>query len=512
MFLLLVLIICVFAFSGKDKITSAPVRDGRYVIASTSCGPVEGIREDKAFAFRGIPFAIPPIGEDRWRPAQRIEQMEDCWNGTLLAHSMALPCLQLSANGSIVGEEDCLKLDVVTPHVRYDSPLPVVVLIGADTLTGESPNVLRPSDQYARSRDIVFVRPNFRLGVFGFLTSAQLTNSTHPPTSGNYALSDIIAVLEWVHTNIVHFGGDKDAITVVGHRAGATLVTALLTSPKASNLFARAWLSSGSAVFPGKALEESERDSQNFVKAIKCLNSDCMRQREAKTIIDNVPDTWYRLWSDLPLANETTNNRHEWLALDGEILIEPPLEAWKRLDGKKPKIVIGTTAQEAHSDHLYFKHANWTEERVREHIEKSVIGSKGLTDEALKLYNATYKGLVSIISDIRTVCPLLTLARQQPAVPFYVVTHGFGELGIANVDADIQAILGRINAGPVETRRYMSAIQQLFFNFVSHGDVKQYDPRRRVFDVGQDALSVENYPKCDFWIKNDIVPRYARLD
>lgn len=86
--------------------------------------------EDSAFAFRGIPYAVPPVGSLRWTPASPMNSLSKCWNGTFEAHNATRPCWQSYTNGTIDGDEDCLTLDVVTPHVRYDNPLPVVVLIG----------------------------------------------------------------------------------------------------------------------------------------------------------------------------------------------------------------------------------------------------------------------------------------------------------------------------------------------------------------------------------------------
>lgn len=97
-------------------------------------------------------------------------------------------------------------------------------------MSGGSTDKLRPSARYARSRDVVFVRPNFRVGVLGFLAAEILTKSVHPPTSGNYGLSDILAALDWVQMNIRHFGGDPEQVTLLGHKSGATLVTLLATS------------------------------------------------------------------------------------------------------------------------------------------------------------------------------------------------------------------------------------------------------------------------------------------
>lgn len=195
-FLLLVGLIFAFTFLGNAKQTQiAPIRDGK-VQAVTSCGPVEGLVEDSAVAFRGVPYAKPPVDSMRFEPAEVIDNIEFCWNGTLKAHNSTAECLQVT-NGEIQGAEDCLKLDIVTPEVRYINLLPVVVLVGANDYLGGSPGILRPSARYARSRDVVFVRPRFRMNAFGFLALEALSNSSNVPSSGNYALTDIIAALEW---------------------------------------------------------------------------------------------------------------------------------------------------------------------------------------------------------------------------------------------------------------------------------------------------------------------------
>jgi carboxylesterase type B len=505
-----VAIIIAFTFIGKSELKEPPLRDGKFIEAVTSCGNVEGVLEDGAFAFRGIPYALSPTGENRWKPSSLIESLDDCWNGTFQAHNSTDVCLQQSINGT-EGIEDCLTLDVVTPHVRYDNALPVVVLIGAETLNGDSPSKMRPSTRYARSRDVIFVRPNFRLGVFGFLALDTLSKAAHPPSSGNYGLSDIITCLKWVQLNIAHFGGDPKQVTLFGHRAGATLVHVLSSIKLSKNLFARAWITSSSANFPGRPLSESEKANIEYLGAVGCEDAECLRGKEPEELIKAVPDTWQRTWPDLPAVDENTTARHEWLVLDGNILQQHASDTWDKQVGP-PKLVIGTTAHEAHSEKLFLKYKEWTPEVVKQHLTDSRIGQLGLVDEVLTLYNATYQGLVQIISDIRTVCPLLSNARNQLSAPFYVVTQTGGELSLADVNDDVQAIFGRYEPKTPEQRRYVSAIQQLFYHYVSHGELKQADGRRRVIEVGQDALTVETYPNCDFWIQKDIVPRYARLD
>ncbi|KAF2880218.1 hypothetical protein ILUMI_25954 [Ignelater luminosus] len=512
-FLLLLIIIVIVIIPGEPSY-SVPIRDGRYVETITSCGKVEGVLEDGAVAFRGIPYARPPIGELRFKAAQPLNSLSYCWNDTtpLLTHNETDYCLQTYGNGTIAGSEDCLTLDVVTPYVRYDTPLPVVVMIGSESLIGGSPGKMRPSARYARSRDVIFVRPNFRLGVLGFLALNTLSQNVHPPTSGNYGLSDIIAALQWVQYNIQHFGGDSSAVTLFGHRAGATLVTALTTTPGAENLFARAWAASGGAIFPGKTLFESEIANKNYLSTVQCTNAECLLNADATFLVNSVTDTWRKPQPDLPSKTEEPDKRHEWMVLDGKFLKEHPGKKWADEAGLPVKLVLGTTAHACDSEKLYLKYREWTRELIKRHIRDSKLGQMNLTDDILKLYPNTYQGLSAMVSDIRTVCPLLAVSTQMRNVPFYIVTQTRGELDIADVDSDVDAILGRYEPKTVEQRRYVSAIQQLFYYYVWHGKIPQAQSSNKILIIGQDVVSAANYSHCEFWINKDIVPRYAQLD
>lgn len=119
-FFFLVLLIVLFTFTATPKLpSSAPVKDGR-VLATTSCGIVEGLMEEhSAIAFRGIPYAKPPTGERRFSFAEQIDDIKYCWNGTLEAHNATASCLQQQGDGTISGDENCLTLDIITPEVSF---------------------------------------------------------------------------------------------------------------------------------------------------------------------------------------------------------------------------------------------------------------------------------------------------------------------------------------------------------------------------------------------------------
>lgn len=469
--------------------------------------------EDSAFAFRGIPYARPPVGDLRFKFAQPLNRQEYCYNGTFLAHNATEHCLQIHSNGTVTGVEDCLTLDVVTPKVRYDNPLPVIVLIGAESLMGGSPGKMRPSARYSRSKDVVFVRPNFRLGALGFLAVEELTNSNSPKSSGNYGLSDILEALKWVQLNIVHFGGDNSSVTLFGHKAGASLVTALATTKDAKKYFARAWATSGGAIYPTKSLGESEQENKSFLDAVNCKDVVCLRALDAEKLVTAVEDTWRKPQPDLPTSTEDPSKRHEWLVMDGVILREHPAVVWSREEDLPVKLVLGTTAHSGASDKLLMKHTNWTEDLVKKHIADSFLGAKNLSERALSLYSSNYQGLSAMISDIRTVCPLYEISTKMHKVPFYVVTQPRGLQNISDIDSDIDAILGRYEPKTPEQRRYVSAMQGLFYHYVWHGSIEHgTSPGNKVLIVGQDVLPNATYTHCEFWITKNIALPYAALD
>ncbi|XP_045526166.1 neurotactin [Pieris brassicae] len=497
-----------------------PLRLGKFITTQTTCGLVEGLLDEGVYKFYGIPYASPPIDERRFSYAQPLNNLSLCWNDTLRALEPTPRCMQFLENRTIIGEEDCLTLDVVTPHVRYDSPLPVVVLIGANTLAG-GVSPARPSALYARTKEVVFVRPNFRLGSFGFLALDIISKSRYPETSGNYALSDLVVALQWIKYNIKHFGGDAESVTLLGHRAGATLTAALTTSKKAQKLFSRVWLSSASVIFPGEALELSERNNEEFKQMSKCDDIDCLRNMSPLEIMSSTPVTWLGTSAELlPLFGE---DKRSWLVLDGDLLRTHAYESWDaqreaKKEGKekvfKP-MVFGTTQHSGHCEFLNMKNADWTAEALEDIVNESYIGKKNLTATVFKHFNKTYEGLVGLISSIRTLCPLVTLARMRLAAPMYVVLGsgpggGINGTGIAGVDSDVEAILGTFDSEVPEQRRYMAAMQQLFYYYVWHGRLS--GPESGLIAVGQDLLPHLGLPVCDMLIQEDLVPRYAHID
>lgn len=218
------------------------------------------------------------------------------------------------------------------------------------------------------------------------MAAEPLTRATHPPTSGNYGLSDIIAVLQWVQWNIEHFGGNKTSVTLWGHRAGGTLVTALIGSRRAKNLFSKIWISSGSAIFPGNELNRSEALSRNFLETIRCNDAACLRSKSAVELMDAVPETWYMGNVNLPETKEadiSKDKRHQWLVLDGNILQEHVghILAETKLT---VKVVMGTTAHSGTPPRFLSPNITLNATQVEKYVRESLLGTLSLAEEALK--------------------------------------------------------------------------------------------------------------------------------
>ena len=254
--------------------------DGRSQIAQTEAGRVAGVStgDSGIVAFRGIPFAAPPVGANRWRPAQRV----DSWDGVRPANRYAPAPLQsqpptnsimyatnFADPDPLVMSEDCLYLNVWSPDPST-AGLPVLVWVpGGGNRFGSGSQALYDGTRLAR-RGIVVVTLSYRLGPLGFLAHPELSDESPEHSSGNYALTDILSALDWVQANIASFGGDPAQVTVVGNSAGAAHICHLMASPLAPGLFVRAIAQSGSGFGnphrPTVTLAEAEEAGVQFAK------------------------------------------------------------------------------------------------------------------------------------------------------------------------------------------------------------------------------------------------------
>ena len=226
-------------------------------IARTENGLVEGLpaADPRVTAFKGIPFAAPPVGENRWRPPQRAQD----WEGIRKCYAFAPISMQEIPGGDpdniytrewhvdseIPMSEDCLYLNVWTPAKTENEKLPVLVWIfGGAFQCGYTAEMEFDGERIAR-RGVIAVTVNYRVNVFGFLSHPLLQKEQPDSCWGNYGLLDQRAGIAWVRRNIAHFGGDPENITIGGQSAGAGSVSAHLVSEMTKGYFQKAITQSG---------------------------------------------------------------------------------------------------------------------------------------------------------------------------------------------------------------------------------------------------------------------------
>lgn len=193
---------------------------------------------DGVLAFKGIPYAAPPVGEHRWRPPRPAP----AWTGVRPADQYGPTCAQPQSALLPVDpaslSEDCLTLNVWTPDTRPPRPLPVMVWIHGGGFSQGSGNSAILNGTALPRQGVVVVTINYRLAMFGFLAHPALAAPDGPV--GNYGLLDAVAALQWVQRNIAAFGGDPQRVTIFGESAGADAVNTLLAMPAARGLFQQA--------------------------------------------------------------------------------------------------------------------------------------------------------------------------------------------------------------------------------------------------------------------------------
>ncbi len=199
----------------------------------------ESAEKSDVMVYRGIPYAAPPIGVNRWRPPQPPAS----WSGVRPAMDFGPRCVQAGFEvgaDQVLSSEDCLYLNVWTPASSENDRYPVMVWIHGGGFFVGSGNGPQYDAQHLAAKGAVVVTINYRLGSFGFFAHPALSEESPNNVSGNYAMLDAIAALEWVSDNIAAFGGDPDNVTAFGESAGGMAVSSLLASPLSRGLFHRA--------------------------------------------------------------------------------------------------------------------------------------------------------------------------------------------------------------------------------------------------------------------------------
>lgn len=295
-------------------------------VVRTQQGLLRGVVAGDHRTFSGIPYAAAPVGNLRWVAPAPPPQ----WDGVRDATHVGSVCPQPDQSGKIIGNEDCLYLNVNAPTDTSQRRPVMVWLHGGGFVSGtgndyDTTNLVQ--------QGIVVVTINYRLGALGFLAAGD------DPAAGNFGLADQQAALRWVRDNIDAFGGDPRNVTLAGQSAGAFSVCAQLASPQARGLFHKAIIQSGPCADPFLTPDEAHARVTQWAASLGCADIACLRTKPV---------------SDLTAVNQEQVNTPlgrvrdlPWGPVAGTaILPTQPLDALSAGAAEGIPIIDGTTRDE----------------------------------------------------------------------------------------------------------------------------------------------------------------------
>lgn len=262
--------VCVLLLSGCGQSSIGGFEgSSSMTIVRTTSGQVKGVVDGNVLAFKGIPYAAPPLGDLRWAPPQPMP----AWEGVRDASQYGSDCMQepFPSDAAPLGtqpDEDCLVLNIWRKSQPKSDALPVVFWIhGGGFVNGGSSPVVYDGSAFAE-QDTLFVSINYRLGRFGFFAHPALTDASRGML-GNYGYMDQIAALEWVRDNIANFGGDPNNVTIMGESAGGFSVLNLMTAKQSQGLFHKAIIMSGGGRSIMGGMRSLRRSDNNYLSGEK---------------------------------------------------------------------------------------------------------------------------------------------------------------------------------------------------------------------------------------------------
>lgn len=478
-------------------------------VVLSSGGPLQGrVTEVGPIAFLGIPYAAPPVGPLRWAPPEPPA----CWTETFDARALGPRCTQLdSEDGPVIGEEDCLQLNVWTPAADAGDRPVMVFIHGGGNAVGSAVDPLYDGASLANAGDQVVITINYRLGVLGWLT--------HPDLGAiNFGLRDQIAALRWVQDNAAAFGGDPARVTVFGESAGAVNTCTLLGAPDAAGLFRAAIVQSGTCSHRDPQTY-AEQTSTPFLEASGCADAPdalaCLAELDAATLVATEP-------TGFP-ASGGLGGQGWGPSIDPDTLPMQSLDAMEAGVHNDVPVIIGANAEENFNNVPEIPDAQTYEALVAASfgpLANAVLAQYPLVD-----YDSPRDAYVALTSDVRFVCNARRALRaasngRSPAYRYHFAhddyfAPGGGDTGafhglelvyvFGNFDAIIEGIEYPTTAADEEVRDTMQA---LWSSFAANA-VPSFDPAWPAYDVDGDPYLRIASPvtadagvrtqQCDFW-------------
>jgi para-nitrobenzyl esterase len=382
--------------TGAGCPTSVAARPGTVL---TTTGPVTGALAGTVYAWKGIPYAAPPVDDLRWQPPAPAP----CWSEERAAAAFGAKCPQLDADGRVVGDEDCLTLNVWAPAAGSSAPV-LVFVHGGGNVQGSASDPVYDGAALAAGTGAVVVTFDYRLGALGFFASPALDAEQPQRVSGNYGILDQLAVLAWVQANIAGFGGAADRVLLFGESAGAQDTLIHVASPLSAGLFAAAAVESGGSY--RTTLADHEIAMQAVVDAVGCTSAasiaTCMRAVPAATLAA-IPSAVGPLASGMRYVP----------SIDGYVLTDTVPHVLAAGGHNHVPLIIGTNADETSR-----MVPQVTTAEQYEAVVQAMFGAAAATLLALypaSAYPTPQKALIRLTTDVVWTCPIRRLARLASA-------------------------------------------------------------------------------------------------
>lgn len=244
-------------------------------------GSIRGLRlDDKACRYAGVPYALPPVGADRWRRPQPLPDsyyFADTSGGAYDAQRFKSICPQKAFHvAEATGQsdqysEDCLFLNIWTPTKTLpagSTGWPVMLWLHGGWFQMGDPSQTPDMDPTelisSGGLEAIVVAIGHRLNVFGFLAGTDLLHESDSSSGGNFGLLDQRMAMEWVHENIAFFDGNPHNVTLAGRSAGAYAVEAHLLHELRNRaghapLFQRVFMDSNAIPAQPKSLTDGQQ-------------------------------------------------------------------------------------------------------------------------------------------------------------------------------------------------------------------------------------------------------------
>jgi para-nitrobenzyl esterase len=294
-------------------------------------GVARGQADGAVNVFKGLPYALPPVGAARWTPPQPAPR----WAGVRRASDFGPVCVQPTAPlVSLRMSEDCLTLNVWALKDAHKAPV-IVWIHGGSFVAGSGSDRIYDGARLAQ-RGVIVVTINYRLGVLGYLAHPGLSAESATGVSGNYGLLDQIEALRWVKRNIAAFGGDPDNVTIAGESSGGLSVAYLMAAPPARGLFARA-IAESAYLISTPAL----RQVQDGETPAETIGANLAAKLGAHTIAD------LRKWDAATLANAAARAGYApFGTIDGQILPRQLVDVFDRGEQAPVPLLVGFNSGE----------------------------------------------------------------------------------------------------------------------------------------------------------------------